>query len=121
MITIYEPGPMHPDLFDGETPIMVPRKLRAYRVPVKYHIPVVEFESDTVVVFANDAEEAERIAIEVVKERADVDAEEFEAEDADELDNHEITERDIAEHIKRTCAEGPLRVPEFIRDRRSAA
>lgn len=64
------PGPLHPDLFDGATPVMVPldKPLRAYEVEVAY--AVTERESRTVMVAAHNEEEAARSAVERVEATA---------------------------------------------------
>jgi len=64
------PGPSHPDMFDGESPIMLPldKPLQAYEVSVTYL--VTEHESRTVVVAARNEEEAARLAQQRVEDHA---------------------------------------------------
>lgn len=63
-IQIWGDGPMHPDLFDGETPIRQPVTLRLYEVDVEY---VIE-EQGLVTVLARDETEARRGAVRAAKE-----------------------------------------------------
>lgn len=80
------PGPNHPDLFDGETPMMLPldKPLAAYQVRVTY--TVTERESATVMVAARNAKEAARIAIDRVEGRADDNERDHDIEEVERLD-----------------------------------
>lgn len=79
------PGPNHPDLFDGESPVMLPleKPVKAFQVRVTY--AVTERESATVMVAARNAEEAQRIAIGRVEGRADDNEHDHDVEDVEAL------------------------------------
>lgn len=75
------PGPNHPDLFDGESPVMLAldKPIKAFEVRVSY--AVTEHESRTVMVAARNAEEAARIAVDRVESRGDDNDHDHDAED----------------------------------------
>lgn len=57
---IYIPGPMHPDLFDGETPIMVPGEFSLFDVDISW--TVTEIFEETFTVAALNEEDAAQLA-----------------------------------------------------------
>jgi hypothetical protein len=75
------PGPLHPDLFDGETPVMLPvkRPPKLYRVEVIYLIP----EAETCTVAAQNEQEAMSHALADVK--SDTDGHSYEVVDVKPL------------------------------------
>lgn len=81
--TLCIPGPMHPDLFNEATPIMLPvaTPSRTYEVTVTYMVP----EEKTVIVAARNETEACAIGLENVKRLADYDAEHFDVGDCEAL------------------------------------
>lgn len=83
------PGPLHPDLFDGETPIRVPigLPLKVYQVAVTY--VVHENERQTVMLAARNHQEASRLALTLAESRADENEDDFDVEDCQELDGVE--------------------------------
>lgn len=89
--TILVPGPPHPDLFDGETPTMVPAPtmVRAFLVTVSYSVR--RFQRSDVEVIAASEEEACRLAVAKMGRDAgdydgDEEADDFEADDVEELE-----------------------------------
>jgi hypothetical protein len=68
--TIYVNGPMHPDLFGGETPIRIKKKLElhAFMVEVTWNTP----EQTTVIVAGKDEEDAIEKAMARIEEREGV-------------------------------------------------
>lgn len=83
--TYLVPGPMHPDLFDGETPIMVPTKLKAFRVQVTW----VERHREAVYVLAENADQAGDKAVGIV-ERQECDGDEFDCDEAQAVDARKL-------------------------------
>lgn len=55
---IYVPGPLHPDLFGGDTPIMVPVEFEKKL----FRVSITETKSRTYLVVADDQREAEDYA-----------------------------------------------------------
>ncbi|MEX0732874.1 MAG: hypothetical protein WED00_05835 [Aquisalimonadaceae bacterium] len=85
------PGPMHPDFFDGETPMLVPAPVRVHVFKVTVGYTVREYRSTDHEVIAATVEEACRRAVSVAESEADLysaedGAEDFEAEDVDVID-----------------------------------
>lgn len=80
------PGPMHPDMFDGETPILVPlaKPPKVYEVAVSY--TVTERETRRIRVAANNKREAMAAAVAQAEEQADDNEDDFEAEHIQALD-----------------------------------
>lgn len=77
---------MHPDMFDGETPILVPLKNppRAYEVWVSYR--VIEHNSRAVRVAARNKAEAMQAAVELVERSACDNEDDFEAQSVSPLE-----------------------------------
>lgn len=80
---IMVPGPLYPDLFDGETPIMVPVKARVYQVELTF--AYLEWTRGTVFVLAYDENDAEKAAVDRL-ECEEEDACEIEVDCIDPLD-----------------------------------
>lgn len=80
------PGPLHPDMFDGETPILMPLKNppNAYEVWVSFS--VVMRGTRMVRVAAHNKSEAERAAVELLERDASSNEDNFEAEGAERLE-----------------------------------
>lgn len=80
------PGPMHPDMFDGETPILVPltKPPKVYEVAVSY--TVTERETRRIRVAANHKREAMAAAVAEAEDQADDNEDDFEAEHIQALD-----------------------------------
>lgn len=83
---LYVPGPLHPDMFDGETPILVPLKNppRAYEVRVSYR--VIEHDSRAVRVAARNKTEAMQAEVELLERNACNNEDNFEAQSASPLE-----------------------------------
>lgn len=83
---LYVPGPLHPDLFGGETPLMVPLQEvpRVYGVEVGF--TVTTRESVRLDVAATSEEEAARLALEQAEDQAAEDEDDFDVEDVEALD-----------------------------------
>lgn len=80
------PGPLHPDLFDDETPVMVrpENPLNLYAVEVCY--VVHEEDRSCLFVAAEDEDEARRLALTLAKRDAEENEDCHEVFDADEID-----------------------------------
>lgn len=88
-------GHTHPDLFDGETPLLieiaVEDDLKVYEVTVGYVIP----ESVTVTVVADSESFAIAQAYEVAEHRADPEAEEFDVQVCDLKEEEDPSETQL--------------------------
>jgi hypothetical protein len=95
---IFVPGPMHPDLFDGETPIMIPAKRPdVYEITVGYVVTRKRIrDSVQVCVAAYNKKDAEKAALEEAEDQAGSDVDDFEIEEVEKLDRdpkpHELEE-----------------------------
>lgn len=67
-------GPLHPDLFDGMTPIMIPMEGKAFSINASW---VTRGEADFIVV-ANDKKQAEEIATILVDRESECEPDEIE-------------------------------------------
>lgn len=83
------PGPLHPDLFDEMTPIMVPAKVGLYTGVVSW----VEPQCKPVVLIAPDMKTAEQWAKQDAENSLDPDACEIQVE----LNDPNDTDHDISE------------------------
>lgn len=74
------PGPMHPDMFDGETPIMVPvKRPKVYDVRITF----TQYESVKYSIAAHSEEAAGDAALELAEGQEE--GEDFEVDDIDLL------------------------------------
>lgn len=86
----FVPGPLHPDLFGGMTPIMVEENLYPFTVKINYDCP----KSTSYRVVASDENEAEEFA-EFLWEESNLDCEFREAiakKDTGEIDKCDLTD-----------------------------
>lgn len=83
---LFVPGPLYPDLFDGETPILLPvdKPPKVYRVAVTYS--VIERNTRLITVAANSEKEAVRQAIAEAEKAGDDEEFDHDAEYVDKLD-----------------------------------
>ncbi|KAB7624350.1 hypothetical protein [Alkalilimnicola sp. S0819] len=101
---IYIPGPLHPDLFGGETPVMLPSDApKVFRVEVSYL--VAERRSRTVTVAAANRTEGARLAVQAVEDRAHEDDHDHEVDDIEALDRAPTTEEMEAWKARRRVAQ----------------
>lgn len=94
---VFVPGPMHPDLFGGETPIMIPVKApNVYEVKVGFTRTVTRTESDSmeICLAAYTKDEAKKAALEQAEEDASSDEDDFEIESIEKL-NREPTRDEL--------------------------
>lgn len=99
MDTVYIDGPLHPDLFDGETPVKVPVQAKHYKVDVEYSADVRVLRDGSVRLLAADRAEAERLAVETVG-KGSADPDESDVEDVEVVDVVELDEPVSAETIR---------------------
>lgn len=94
---IVVPGPLHPDFFDGMTPIMTEVEARAFEVEVTW----VERHSRAPVVLARDQTEARALARRQVVSEADGDVDDLETSIPYELDHEDwVTDAEIERYRK---------------------
>lgn len=97
-MTIMVPGPLHPDLFGGMTPIMTEVEVRAFEVAATW----VEHHGRTLTVLARDEVEAKVLARRQAVSAATGDVEDFNVDLTDEIDEGDfrVTETEIAWYCK---------------------
>lgn len=93
-MTIVVPGPLHPDLFGGETPIMTPMQVRVFEVHATWNEP----RRERYTVVAADEEQAQAVAERLVDDCTDA----FEGLyfDIEEIDNPDV----ISQHMLARCS-----------------
>lgn len=71
-VTVFAPGPLYPDLFDGATPIMLATEVEA---PALFKVGVnwLAREHDIVEVIASNEDQAEVLAAEKIRRTQDLD------------------------------------------------
>lgn len=84
-IELYVPGPMHPDLFDGETPIQLPVEIPPRLFQVEVSFSVTKRRSRRVTLAATSEAEAARVAVEWAEDDADDSEDDFEVEEVEDL------------------------------------
>ena len=94
-MTIMVPGPLHPDLFGGETPIMTAMKVRAFDVHATWNEP----RSERYTVVAADEEQAQAVAERLVDDDCFDDAEGLNF-DIEEIDDPDV----ISQHMLARCS-----------------
>lgn len=99
----YVPGPLHPDLFGGETPITIPVKagdLKVFQVRVSWLECYRDYQHITVA--APNENAAQQAALQYAEERElGEDAEDYEVEGCDRLDRLPTEEEALAWNERR--------------------